>query len=203
MANLYAAIYPSNQTAPTRNEVIAGTVPNAVHAVDTNAPTVTQAGYQLPAISGLAGGIGYRAAVVWENAGERSNMLISPAFNTPGAYTIPPIVMDSPSDIAIDTVIYEDAVYGISVTLYDAGGQPRTNLTDIVAVWWDTGLPSGEPVLANLGQTTNAAGEFVMNLTGHTGLPLGGTGYLLLYRHDEADYRDSLVFASQLTIQSL
>jgi hypothetical protein len=92
---------------------------------------------------------------------------------------------------------------GVVVQLHDQRGNPIPSLTGIVAMWWDNTGPTGDPVLERSNIATNAQGFAEVDLTGSTVLGDGGVGYLLLYRNNPTDYRQSLTFASRLTVELL
>jgi len=90
-------------------------------------------------------------------------------------------------------------VKGARVTLHN-GSTPRASLTGIRAMWWNADLPSGAPAYETTAETTDASGVLELDLAAHTSLAVGAFGFLLLYKLDGTDYRDSLVFASKIAV---
>lgn len=91
---------------------------------------------------------------------------------------------------------------GVEVVVYD-GSTPVASQTSIRFLWWDTPYPSGAPDYEVTTETTDANGEIVVDLSGNTALSIGETGFFLMYKVDATDHRDSLVCATQWTVQDL
>lgn len=199
MGTLYIAAYPASQSAPTRDEIVAGAVPNGVHATDISAPDSTQAGYEPPPIS-LPPGAQYRFATVWDDGSSRSNMLISPAFTTSGAYNLGQVVMETSSDIVLSGFTHTSLKLGVSFILHGEDSQPVSALDGVLALWWDSETPDGDPRVARSGLSVDASGRFTMDLSEWTTLGEGDYGHLYLLRPDDADYRDDLLFGGRVAV---
>jgi len=93
---------------------------------------------------------------------------------------------------------------GISLQLNDALDNPRASLEGIQAIWWDTTNPSGSiPQGKSSVVTTDVNGFVNIDISNVTGLAIGALGFLQLYYYDSLDYRNSLIFQSQLAIQDI
>lgn len=92
---------------------------------------------------------------------------------------------------------------GVSLRLYD-GSSAKTNLSGITALWWNDPAPmtfqspNGRTELA----TTDADGDIELDISNISTLPVGGWGFLLLYK-PATDYQDSLVFASRVQVTTI
>lgn len=94
------------------------------------------------------------------------------------------------------------AVKGATITLH-AGAMPQANLTDIVALWWDATTPGGAPAYSTTTASTDASGVLTLDLDVVTALEIGASGFLLLYKLDATDHRDSLVFAGRVAVSDI
>jgi hypothetical protein len=91
---------------------------------------------------------------------------------------------------------------GARVTLYN-GGTLQASLSSIRALWWDATEPSGAPVLLSTTETTDGGGVLEININAVTSLSIGQSGFLLLYKLDGADHRDSPVFAGRVAVSDI
>jgi len=94
---------------------------------------------------------------------------------------------------------------GVEVRLYNAAGSPMANQTAIEVVWLDsasvvdfTQIKGKSGVL-----TTDADGWIKIDLDNVTGLAVGEFGFLICYKRNLTDHRDSPVFASKLEVASI
>jgi hypothetical protein len=94
------------------------------------------------------------------------------------------------------------AVKGATITLH-TGTTPQASITDIVALWWDATTPSGAPDYSTTTASTDASGVLTLDLDVTTALSIGDNGFLLLYKLDGADHRDSLVFAGRVAVSDV
>ncbi len=94
------------------------------------------------------------------------------------------------------------AVKGATITLY-AWTTPQASLADIVALWWDATTPSGAPDYSTTTASTDASGVLTLDLDATTALSIGDSGFLLLYKLDATDHRDSLVFAGRVAVSDI
>nr|MCU0920763.1 BspA family leucine-rich repeat surface protein [Burkholderiaceae bacterium] len=94
---------------------------------------------------------------------------------------------------------------GVEVTLYDADDNPYASGTDIAVLWFDSDLPPniGQAVGQSAIATTTAGGVLSLDLDAVTGLGVGGWGFLLCYKYDGTDHRDSPIFASRMQVTSM
>lgn len=93
-------------------------------------------------------------------------------------------------------------VKGASITLH-AGSTPVGAITDIRALWWDASQPTGAPDYETTTAQTDGSGVLTIDLNGVTALNIDDPGFLLLYKLDGTDHRDSLVFAGRLAVQDI
>lgn len=93
-------------------------------------------------------------------------------------------------------------VRGVAVTLYN-GSTAQASLTGIRALWWDATAPTGAPDFESTTETTDATGLLSINIESVTSLSVGQNGFLLLYKLDGADHRNSLAFAGQVTTSDI
>lgn len=94
---------------------------------------------------------------------------------------------------------------GVEVTLYDATGAAYASGTNIAVLWFDNDVvPEISSALGRSATaTTTSGGVLSLDLDGVTGLDVGEWGFLLCYKLDEADHKDSLVFASRMQVASM
>lgn len=113
-----------------------------------------------------------------------------------------PVANDS--TVSSTTVFTTSAVAtkGAAITLYN-GATAQASVTGVTALWWDATAPSGAPVYSTATATTDAAGLMELNIDSVTSLTIGGTGFLLLYKLDGADHRNSLMFAGQVVVSDI
>ena len=93
-------------------------------------------------------------------------------------------------------------VKGATITLH-AGTTPQANLTNILALWWDATTPSGAPDYSTTTASTDASGVLTLDLDATTTLSIGDSGFLLLYKLNVTDHRDSLVFAGRVAVSDI
>lgn len=93
-------------------------------------------------------------------------------------------------------------VKGASITLH-AGSTPVGAITGIRALWWDASQPAGAPDYETTTAQTDGSGVLTIDLDGVTALNVSDPGFLLLYKLDGTDHRDSLVFAGRLAVQDI
>jgi hypothetical protein len=88
---------------------------------------------------------------------------------------------------------------GVSLQLFD-GSTPQVSLTGIQALWWDVTEPkdAGKPVGRSVGVTTDTNGYISLDLSNVSGLTVGDYGFLTLYKKNDADYTNSLVFSGKV-----
>jgi hypothetical protein len=88
---------------------------------------------------------------------------------------------------------------GVSLQLFN-GSTPQVSLTGIQALWWDVTEPkdAGKPVGRSVGVTTDTNGYISLDLSYVSGLTVGDYGFLMLYKKDEVDYTNSLVFSGKV-----
>lgn len=91
---------------------------------------------------------------------------------------------------------------GATLTLYN-GATLQASLTGIRALWWDATDPTGAPAFATATASTDASGIMTLNLDSTTSLAIGASGFLLLYKLDGSDHRDSLEFAGRVVVSSI
>jgi len=94
------------------------------------------------------------------------------------------------------------AVKGATITLH-AGTTPQASIADIVALWWDATTPSGAPAYSTTTASTDASGVLTLDLDAVTALSIGDSGFLLLYKPDATDHRNSLVFAGRVAVSDI
>lgn len=94
------------------------------------------------------------------------------------------------------------AVKGATITLYNAATL-QANLTSILALWWDATSPSGAPVYSTSSASTNSSGVLSLNINAVTTLSVGQSGFLLLYKLDGSDHKNSLVFAGRVAVTEI
>ena len=94
---------------------------------------------------------------------------------------------------------------GVEVTLYDASGNAYASGTDIAVMWFDGDPPpnlgaiKGRSAVA----TTTSGGVLSLGLQDVTGLAVGDWGFLVCYKLDGTDHKDSPVFASRMQVASM
>ena len=93
---------------------------------------------------------------------------------------------------------------GVSLQLFDVS-TPRASLTGIQACWWDVTEPKdfNSPIGKSNLVTTDASGFISLDLSNVTGLASGEDGFLLVYKLDGADHRESLIFAGKVTTSTV
>src|SRR5574337_1200025 len=94
---------------------------------------------------------------------------------------------------------------GVHLQLYDASGSPMASQSGIQACWWDVLQPKdlSSPIGKTSAATTDASGYLDLDLSNVTGLSSGDYGFLLVYKLDGTDHRDSPVFAGKVQISSI
>lgn len=93
-------------------------------------------------------------------------------------------------------------VRGVAVTLYN-GSTAQASLTGVRALWWDATAPTGAPDFESTTETTDATGLLSIDIESVTSLSVGQNGFLLLYKLDGEDLRNSLAFAGQVILSDI
>lgn len=88
---------------------------------------------------------------------------------------------------------------GVHLKLFN-GSAPKANLTGIQALWWDVTEPKDGaiPVGKTNSVVTDQDGYIDLDLSAVTSLAIGEYGFLMLYKLDAEDHKDSLVFAGKI-----
>lgn len=89
---------------------------------------------------------------------------------------------------------------GVSLQLFD-GATAQASLSGIQALWWDsTAEPKNldAPDGRSDAVTTDASGNISLDLSVVSGLSAGAYGFLMLYKLNATDHKDSLVFAGKV-----
>lgn len=95
------------------------------------------------------------------------------------------------------------AIKGVALTLY-SGAAAQANIAGITALWWDAEAPdNGAPDYYTATEATDGSGVLSIDLSAVTTLDVGANGFLLLYKADGTDYKDSLVFAGQAPVSDI
>jgi len=94
---------------------------------------------------------------------------------------------------------------GIKLQLHDENGDPIASLSGITVVWFDTPDPGDwRKVTGNNGSvSTDASGWLKLDLSDVSGLSIDDWGFLVAYRLDGSDYRDSPVFAGRVQVSDV
>ena len=94
---------------------------------------------------------------------------------------------------------------GITLRLYDTSGAALTSLTGLSCLWWDETAPASfeHPLGRSSVGETDGSGDLILDLTGVTSLTSGQAGFLMVYRLDETDHKDSLTFAGQVEVGTI
>lgn len=79
---------------------------------------------------------------------------------------------------------------------------PVGAMSNITARYWDSPTASGAPLVKTDTATISASGEIVIDIDGATSLPIGGTGYLSLYKQGAAPEND-LHFAGRVPVSDI
>lgn len=94
---------------------------------------------------------------------------------------------------------------GVSVQLFDETGAAYASGTNIAVMWFDSELPpdlgmiKGQSAIA----TTDASGYLSLDLDNVTGLAVGEFGFLVCYKLDGGDHRNSPTFVSRMEVTSM
>jgi hypothetical protein len=90
---------------------------------------------------------------------------------------------------------------GVHLRLYN-GSTATANLTGIQALWWDVMEPrqAGAPIGRSTLAATDADGDISLDLSEVTGLTVGDSGLLMLYKLDQDDHRNSLTFVGRMEV---
>lgn len=93
---------------------------------------------------------------------------------------------------------------GIRVPLY-SNALAQASLTGLSALWWDATTPHtfGAPQLATNSASTDASGLLTLNLSSSTALAIGAQGFLLVFKLDGGDAKDSLLFGGLVTVEDI
>ena len=102
--------------------------------------------------------------------------------------------------LALDTLGLAAAI--ATITLH-AGTTPQASISNVVALWWDATAPSGAPDYSTTTASTDASGVLTLDIDSTTALSIGDSGFLLLYKLDATDHRDSLVFAGRVAVSDI
>lgn len=96
-------------------------------------------------------------------------------------------------------------VKGVEVTLHDAAGSPIASQTGIEVAWFDTDAVSDLSRVAGRSAvvTTDSGGKLALDLSNVSGLAVGDWGFLLCYRADATDHKDSPIFASRMQVATI
>ena len=88
---------------------------------------------------------------------------------------------------------------GVSLQLFD-GTSPRANLTGIQARWWDETEPKDFAISRGITEsaTTDSNGYVTLDLSHVTWLTVGDYGFLMLYKKDNTNSQDSLMFSGKV-----
>jgi len=94
---------------------------------------------------------------------------------------------------------------GVHLQLYDASGTAIASQSGLQACWWDVTQPKDltRPIGRTAVATTDSSGYLDLDLTNVTGLSSGDYGFLLVYKLDGTDHRDSPVFAGKVQVGSI
>ena len=93
---------------------------------------------------------------------------------------------------------------GVEIQLFE-GASPLANLTGIQALWWDVESPLNmqRPIGKTTGANTDANGFLRLDLSNVTGLGLGASGYLILYKLDVSDHKASPTFQGKVATSNV
>lgn len=95
------------------------------------------------------------------------------------------------------------ATKGIRITLNSrASLQPVPSVTSITARFWDSPTATGAPLLENSTESLDVSGVLEIDVNSVTSLPVGGYGYLVLYKAGATPEQD-LHFAGRVPIVDL
>lgn len=173
---LYAVVTTS-ATKPSVAQIQAGQDHTGAAAAYATSQAVNATGVQNVSATGLSPATGYYWHYQQQDAATNdSTVATSAQFTTASA-----------------------AVKGASITLHD-GTTPQASITNILALWWDAASPTGAPAFESSTASTDASGVMTLDLDNDTALAIGATGFLMLYKLDGTDHRDSLVFAGQVDV---
>lgn len=89
---------------------------------------------------------------------------------------------------------------GITLRLYNAAGTALTSQSGITALWWDKEVPENfnNPVGKTTIATTDSNGDLILDLSACSTLSTGEYGFLLLYKLDGTDHKDSPTFSGRV-----
>jgi hypothetical protein len=97
------------------------------------------------------------------------------------------------------------AIRGVEVQLFDANDVPLASTSGLWVAWFDesevSDFNTAAGVLANA--ATDASGWLSLDLARVSSLYVGEVGFLVVYKLDGADHKQSLVFASKMTVASI
>lgn len=198
-------VLPFDEPAPP--EPPAGTVTVTNVTPGSNSATVTysytasdQTGFQYRIDNGGAASIGASPALI-------TGLSPDTNYNSPGLQVR---AINGAGESAWSTAVpfsTEEApsgeIKGIRVVLHDrANLSPRTNITGIVARWWDAPSDSGAPVFETTTAQTNGSGLLELDLDSETALNINDLGYLTLYKQG-ASPADDWHFAARIAIEDI
>ena len=88
---------------------------------------------------------------------------------------------------------------GVNLQLFD-NTTPQASLSNIQALWWDVTEPkdAGKPIGRSEIVTTDIDGYINLDLSNVSGLTAGDYGFLTLYKLNDTDHKDSLVFSGKV-----
>ena len=94
---------------------------------------------------------------------------------------------------------------GAQIQLHDGAGSPVASVSGVTVVWFDTPDPGDwRKVTGNNGSvSTDASGWLKLDLSDVSGLSIDDWGFLVAYRLDGSDYRDSPVFAGRVQVSDV
>ena len=123
--------------------------------------------------------------------------------NSPAVAAHPRIIYpwQQPFPVSVATPV---AVKGTRLRLH-SGSTAQASLTGLTAVWWDGTTPHtfGAPTFAVNDAVTDGDGWIELDLSADTALDVGDYGFMLVYKEDGTDVRDSLVFAGQVQVSDI
>lgn len=129
----------------------------------------------------------------WFSAATGGDTAELPGIDATGTGSLAPIQLEAPTAGVI--------VKGISIGLYD-GLTPQASIAGITARWWDSPTDAGAPLLKTDAASTDASGVLTLDINAVTGLGVGQSGYLSLYKAG-ADAQSDLHFAGRIAVSDI
>jgi hypothetical protein len=93
------------------------------------------------------------------------------------------------------------AIKGVTVALY-TNATPITAVSDIIALWWDTPTPVGNPAYSTSTASIND-GVLTLDISSATTLTYDAEGFLLLYKPNATDHKLALGFMSKIPVSDI